>query len=71
MKEYIGRSAKVLSFFCNSNTCYYTPMNRTNFTMSTLVRMPYTNNWRVGDIHRDCFACTVPASSGQKGIEIR
>merc|ERR1711974_135364 len=41
-----------------------------NATMSKLVRMPYTNAWRIGRLHHDCFPCTVPASSGQKGIEI-
>ena len=27
--------------------------------MSRLVRMPYTNAWRMGRIHHDCFSCTV------------
>lgn len=34
--------------------------------------MPYTNNWRVPALRlqSDCFRCTVPATSGQKGIEM-
>jgi len=43
---------------------------RTNYTMSSIVRMPYTNNWRVGEIKRDCVRCTVPNTSGQNGVEI-
>ncbi len=54
--------------------------------MSGLVRMPYSNNWRVflegesgGDrsrrrtprvIRHDCGECTVPAASGRRGIRI-
>ena len=43
---------------------------RTNYTMSSIARMPYTNNWRVGDIRRDCVRCTVPNTSGQNGVEV-
>ena len=28
-------------------------------TMNQLVRIPYTNAWRIGQIHHDCFSCTV------------
>ena len=47
-------------------------MNYVNFTLSSLVRMPYTNNWRVPylRITHDCSRCTIPASSGQRGIDI-
>ena len=47
-------------------------MNYVNYTLSSLVRMPYTNNWRVPylGISHDCSRCTVPAASGQRGIEI-
>jgi len=47
-------------------------MNYVNFTLSSLVRMPYTNNWRVPylRITHDCSGCTIPASSGQRGIDI-
>ena len=34
-------------------------MASVNKTMSQLVRMPYTNAWRMGRIHHDCFSCTV------------
>merc|ERR1712168_715157 len=45
-------------------------INFVNFTMNTFVRLPYTNAWRVGDIRADCASCTVPASSGQIGIQL-
>lgn len=47
-------------------------LNFVNTTMMGLVRMPYSNNWRVPEkkIHADCGTCTVPAASGQRGIEI-
>ena len=35
-----------------------------NTTMSSLVRMPYTNAWRMGRIHHDCFPCTVIITMG-------
>lgn len=41
-----------------------------NHTMTYYVRMPYTNNWRIGGQHRDCYHCTIPASSGQLGVAI-
>eukprot|EP00095_Tigriopus_kingsejongensis_P012687 maker-scaffold22_size673200-snap-gene-4.22 protein:Tk12687 transcript:maker-scaffold22_size673200-snap-gene-4.22-mRNA-1 annotation:"polysaccharide deacetylase" len=41
-----------------------------NHTMSYYVRLPYTNAWRAGNVKRDCYACTVPGSSGQKGMAI-
>ena len=28
-------------------------------TMNQLVRIPYTNAWRIGQINHDCFSCTV------------
>ena len=47
-------------------------MNLNNYTLSHFIRMPYTNNWRIPSmrIEHDCSRCTVPASSGQRGIEI-
>lgn len=47
-------------------------MNLQNYTLSNFIRMPYTNNWRVPALRitHDCSRCTVPASSGQRGIEI-
>ena len=41
-----------------------------NHTLSTIVRMPYTNSWRAGHKHKDCHSCTIPAQSGQIGIDI-
>ena len=43
-----------------------------NATINSNVRMPYTNNWRIPSmrIRSNCFGCTIPASSGQKGIKI-
>lgn len=32
---------------------------RINSTMTQLVRMPYTNAWRLGNLHQDCYPCTV------------
>jgi hypothetical protein len=36
--------------------------------MMGLVRMPYSNNWRVPEakVHADCPTCTVPAASGKQ-----
>ena len=34
-------------------------MNFVNDTMGYLVRLPYTNAWRVQDIQADCPSCTV------------
>ena len=47
-------------------------MNFVNHTLNSYVRMPYTNNWRIPSmrVHHDCSRCTIPASSGQRGIEI-
>ena len=47
-------------------------MNLNNYTLAHFIRMPYTNNWRIPSmrIEHDCSRCTVPASSGQRGIEI-
>ena len=41
-------------------------LNYVNTTMMGLVRMPYSNNWRVPEakVHADCPTCTVPAASG-------
>ena len=46
-----------------------------NYTLSTIVRMPYSNNWRVHEktkyVRHDCPGCTVPAgSSGAIGMRI-
>ena len=40
-----------------------------NATMSSLVRMPYTNAWRMGRIHHDCFPCTVPIEIPREKIK--
>ena len=47
-------------------------MSFVNATINSNVRMPYTNNWRIPSmrIRSNCFGCTIPASSGQKGIKI-
>ena len=47
-------------------------MNINNYTLSHFIRMPYTNNWRIPNLRitHDCSRCTVPAASGQRGIEI-
>ena len=49
----------------------------TDYTMSTIIRMPYSNNWRVRSsnarrpyIASDCPSCTVPARSGHLGMQI-
>ena len=34
-------------------------------TMWNNIRLPFSNNWRVGSIKADCYPCTVPASSGK------
>ena len=34
-------------------------MGFVNHTMNTIVRLPYTNAWRVGKVKHDCFPCTV------------
>ena len=39
-----------------------------NFVTNTMwnnIRLPFSNNWRVGPIKHDCYPCTVPASSGK------
>ena len=39
-----------------------------NFVTNTMwnnIRLPFSNNWRVGSIKADCYPCTVPASSGK------
>jgi hypothetical protein len=43
-------------------------LNYVNTTMMGLVRMPYSNNWRVPEakVHADCPTCTVPAASGKQ-----
>jgi len=45
-------------------------VNFVNYTMNTFARLPYTNAWRVEYIKADCPSCTVPASSGQIGIQV-
>ena len=34
-------------------------------TMWNYIRLPFSNNWRVGPVSHDCYPCTVPASSGK------
>jgi len=44
-----------------------------NFVTNTMwnnIRLPFSNNWRVGSIKADCYPCTVPASSGNNGVEL-
>lgn len=47
-----------------------------NYTMSTYVRMPYSNNWRVATAANDrpivanCPGCTVPHASGHNAMVI-
>ncbi|TRY63248.1 hypothetical protein TCAL_05770 [Tigriopus californicus] len=50
-------------------------INFVNYTLNYFVRMPYSNNWRVGldngrAISADCLECTVPASSSRKAVKI-
>ena len=47
-------------------------LNFVNTTMMGLVRMPYSNNWRVPEVkvHADCPECTVPAASGSILIKV-
>ncbi len=50
------------------------------WTMDAMVRMPYSNNWRLyllsprsrepRTMRHDCAECTVPAKSGRNGIAI-
>jgi len=47
--------------------------NAINFVTNTMwnnIRLPFSNNWRVGPIKHDCYPCTVPASSGNNGVEL-
>lgn len=59
-----------------SESVSHKAISRASRTMMTLVRMPYTNNWRVkmtnghGDIHYDCVQCTTPIESGRMGVKI-
>jgi len=39
-------------------------------TMWNNIRLPFSNNWRVGPVSADCYPCTVPASSGSNGVEL-
>jgi len=39
-------------------------------TMWNYIRLPFSNNWRVGPITHDCYPCTLPASSGNNGVEL-
>jgi len=44
-----------------------------NFVTNTMwnnIRLPFSNNWRVGPVSADCYPCTVPASSGSNGVEL-
>jgi len=44
-----------------------------NFVTNSMwnnIRLPFSNNWRVGNIAHDCYPCTVPASSGNAGVEL-
>ena len=34
-------------------------------TMWNYIRLPFSNNWRVGPVSHDCYPCTLPASSGK------
>jgi len=44
-----------------------------NFLTNTMwnnIRLPFSNNWRVGPVAADCYPCTVPSSSGSAGVEL-
>jgi len=45
-------------------------VNYVTNTMWNNIRLPYSNNWRVGPISADCYPCTVPASSGSNGVKL-
>jgi len=45
-------------------------INYVTYTMWNHIRLPFSNNWRVGPISHDCYPCTVPASSGSNGVEL-
>ena len=49
----------VLELMRNSGMRDENMMGFVNHTMSTIVRMPYTNAWRIGRVKHDCFQCTV------------
>ncbi|XP_059094092.1 chitin disaccharide deacetylase-like [Tigriopus californicus] len=59
-----------------SQSISHVAITRASRTMMSLIRMPFTNNWRVkmtnghGDIHFDCVFCTTPITSGQMGVKI-
>lgn len=51
-------------------------LNYVNYTMSTYVRMPYSNNWRAQtkkgrSIRHDCPQCTTPARYRTLGLAPR
>ncbi len=46
-----------------------------NYTLNHIVRMPYSNNWRVQtregrNLVSDCPGCTVPAKSGANAMRM-
>ena len=43
---------------------------RVNSSMSSYVRLPYTNSWRLGNIRWDCLTCTWPDTSGRSAVEL-
>ncbi|XP_023343432.1 uncharacterized protein LOC111712908 [Eurytemora carolleeae] len=45
-------------------------VNYVTQTMWNNIRLPFSNNWRVGPISHDCYPCTVPPSSGNNGVEL-
>lgn len=45
-------------------------INLVTNTMWNNIRLPFSNNWRVGKVVHDCYPCTVPASSGNNGVEL-
>ncbi len=53
-----------------------TNLHFANYTLSTIARMPYSNNWRAHEAHKgfvrhNCEGCTVPArSSGARAMRI-
>ena len=59
-------SLKVLDLLWGNDRKDENLLNFVNTTMMGLVRMPYSNNWRVPEakIRADCPTCTVPAASG-------
>ena len=65
LKEAGQYSSRLLPQFNHQPGFKEDTVNFLTNTMWNNIRLPFSNNWRVGPVSADCYPCTVPASSGK------